>query len=46
MAVRKPSALKTHLLLFFFYKGEEVGRIIESPLTSLEVDLRNIVVKK
>ena len=30
----------------FFYKGKEAGRIIESPLTSVEVDLRNIVVKK
>ena len=38
--------LKNTPTFIFFYKGEEAGRIIESPLTSLEVDLRNIVVKK
>ena len=38
--------LKNTPTFIFFYKGEEVGRIIESPLTSLEVDLSNIVVKK
>ena len=38
--------LKNTPTFIFFYKGKEAGRIIESPLTSLEVDLRNIVVKK